>query len=255
MDSLVTIVLPAYNAEKYVEGAIISILEQTDTRFELWIVDDKSTDSTFSLIEKFKVDKRVRIFRNEVNMGLASLLNHYHKMVKTPFIARMDSDDIMFRDRLKRQISVLTLFPHIDVLGTQVLSFQSRIPKVVQKTEDAILFRKKTLPHPTILGRTQWFKDNPYNESLRRNEDAELWMRCSDSNLYLLNEPLLFYREDPNVYVEKYSKGFRDSVKILLLHRSLSAFLFVFRYASATFLYWSFGRFSAVGLLLKRRRR
>ena len=255
MDSLVTIVLPAYNAEKHIGEAVDSILRQTEKRFKLWIVDDNSSDSTYSAIKQFTKDPRVKVFKNSENIGLARLLNHYHKMVETPYIARMDSDDIMFPSRLERQLQVISLFSQIDVLGTRVVAFQLHLPKFYEKPTGEVLRKVKSLPHPTILGRSQWFKDNPYNETLRRNEDAELWMRCSSSNLFLINEPLLYYREDPSIYLGKYVKGYKDAVKIFLLHKTLRSAVFLYRYSCATIAYFVFSSFSSSLILLKRRRR
>ena len=112
MGAVVTVIIPAYNAAKYLAEAVESVLRQSEKRFELWIVDDNSIDNTVEIAEQYTYDGRVRVYKNNRNMGLAKLLNHYHAMVETPFTARMDSDDVMFENRLEMQLKVFDLFPN-----------------------------------------------------------------------------------------------------------------------------------------------
>jgi glycosyltransferase involved in cell wall biosynthesis len=246
MGAVVTVIIPA----------VESVLRQSEKRFELWIVDDNSIDNTVEIAEQYTYDGRVRVYKNNRNMGLAKLLNHYHAMVETPFTARMDSDDVMFENRLEMQLKVFDLFPFIDVLGSKVVPFaiSYSCPKNLLVREP--LARVKTIAHPTLLARSIWLKSNLYSESLRRNEDAELWIRCSTQyNIYQLNQPLLYYREIPSEYARKYKSGLLDAVAIWKRHKNARATFFLVKYILATFIYQIFDEFNSVNVLLNLRQR
>ena len=106
---LVSVVMPVYNQEKYVEAAVGSVLDQTFQDYELIIVDDGSTDRTVALIEGF-MDPRVRLIKADHNGFLAALKSGVNA-AEGRWIARMDSDDICAPNRLERQISFLTDHP------------------------------------------------------------------------------------------------------------------------------------------------
>src|SRR5690242_19294735 len=92
---LVTVLMPVYNAEKYLAEAIDSILQQTLTNFEFIIIDDGSSDRSISIIQSYN-DPRIRFIRNEQNMGISKTLNRGIEMAAAELIARMDADDISY---------------------------------------------------------------------------------------------------------------------------------------------------------------
>lgn len=117
---LVSIVLPVYNAEKYLAEAIDSVLKQTYRKWELIIVDDGSTDSSAQIAQKFaKRSKRIHFFQNKTNRGVAFTANKAIKKAQGQFIARMDADDIMYHRRLEKQVVFLQENPQVVLVGTQ----------------------------------------------------------------------------------------------------------------------------------------
>ena len=88
----VSVVMPAYNAEKYISEAINSILNQTYTNFEFIIINDGSTDRTADIVESF-ADKRIVYLENKKNMGIVYSLNRGLAFAKGEYIARMDAED------------------------------------------------------------------------------------------------------------------------------------------------------------------
>src|SRR5688572_25455679 len=102
----ISVILPVYNAEKYLRDAIQSILNQTFTDFELIIINDGSTDESERIINSFS-DKRIRYIRNDKNLGLIETLNKAVHLAAGPYIARMDSDDISEMNRLEIQLAEL----------------------------------------------------------------------------------------------------------------------------------------------------
>jgi glycosyltransferase involved in cell wall biosynthesis len=98
----ITVLMPVYNAERFLRDSVESILSQSFTNFEFLIIDDGSTDKSVNIIESY-TDKRIRLVKNESNAGIAASLNKGIEMARTELIARMDADDISMPDRLSLQ--------------------------------------------------------------------------------------------------------------------------------------------------------
>lgn len=101
---LVSIIMPAYNAEKYIRSAIDSILDQSYSNFELLIADDASTDNSRTILEQYQ-DKRIKRFYNEQNIGVALTRNKLIKLSSGNLIALQDADDISFPTRIEEQVN------------------------------------------------------------------------------------------------------------------------------------------------------
>lgn len=113
---LVSVVMAAYNSEKYIRQAIESILHQTYRKFEFIILDDGSTDNTSTILAEY-ADPRLRIFRHD-NMGPAASWNKGIDKAKGEYIARQDADDISLPTRFEKQLNFLQSRPDIAMLGT-----------------------------------------------------------------------------------------------------------------------------------------
>ena len=123
---LLKVLMPVYNAEKFLAESINSILSQTYSDFELLILDDGSTDNSLKIIKAYaKEDKRINVLVNQKNRGEAKCRNRLLKTSKTEFIAWMDADDISLEDRLQKQMDFLKQNPNIDAVGVQYSAFGS----------------------------------------------------------------------------------------------------------------------------------
>ena len=118
--SLVSVIIPCYNCEKYIAEAIESILNQSYNNIELIIVDDCSTDNSLIIIEKYINNKNVVIIKNSTNSGVAYSINIGIKIAKGEYIARMDADDISHPLRIQKQVDVMLSNPNFSVVGTNV---------------------------------------------------------------------------------------------------------------------------------------
>lgn len=108
IDDLVSIIMPAYNAEKYIEEAIQSVLKQTYTNWELIIVNDCSTDKTEQIIKKYQEqDQRIRLCSLTKNQGVANARNTAIKNAVGRYLAFLDSDDIWLQEKLEKQINFM----------------------------------------------------------------------------------------------------------------------------------------------------
>ena len=213
---IVSIGLPVYNAEKFLKDAIISILNQSYIHFELIIVDDGSTDNSIDIINSFN-DKRIVLYEDGINKGLPTRLNQITTLAKGSYLARMDADDIMHPYRIEKQLKVLKHNKKIDVLWSNAYSLDeyNTVKGIRYKELDTQLTRVNSFIHPTVFAKTEWFLKNPYEINLLRYQDAELWFRTSlEYNFYILNTPLLFYREFGDKYYRKYFKGLNTGFKV-----------------------------------------
>lgn len=115
-EPLVSVIMPAYNAERFIGEAILSILNQTYENFELIIVEDSSTDNTLAEIKKWN-DQRIRLFCNEENKGISYSTNRGIALSKGEYIALLDDDDIAEPERLSIQVEYMRKNTDIDIVG------------------------------------------------------------------------------------------------------------------------------------------
>ena len=105
---MVSVIMPVYNAGKFLVRAIESIRKQTVTDFELLIIDDGSTEDSWDIIKRYaKRDARIRKFRNHRNIGIVKSMNLLIPKTHGRFVARMDADDISLPNRFEKQLVFL----------------------------------------------------------------------------------------------------------------------------------------------------
>ncbi len=112
---LITVLMSVYNGEKYLKESIRSVLTQSYSDFEFIIVDDCSNDKTIEIIESFN-DPRIKLLRNESNLGLSASLNRGIKSSSGKYIARHDDDDISQSNRLQNQLNLFKATNNIDAI-------------------------------------------------------------------------------------------------------------------------------------------
>lgn len=211
MTPLVTIAIPIYNAEKYLRDSIQSVLNQTFKNYELILVNDGSTDSSMDIINSFN-DDRIQIINDGENKGLIERLNQSINIAKGEYYARMDADDIMYITRIEEQLKFLQYHPEVDVLGTSIMTIDDQNNIVGSGYREG---KVKGFVHPTVMGKTCWFKENPYAPWATRAEDTELWLRTSINNkFWTLGKPLMFYREFGIPNTQKYIRSQKTLLKI-----------------------------------------
>lgn len=181
---VISVVVPTYNAGRYVKEAVASVLAQDFPDFELLIIDDGSTDNTAEIVSQFAADPRVRLLRNEQNMGLIATLHRAYAECRAPLIARMDSDDICAPDRFGKQVAFLREHPEIAILGGAIRFFGSVAPNVFTfplahaDIHPAMLFYCP-LAHPALMFRRELLDQGimRYDDAFRHAEDYHLWSR------------------------------------------------------------------------------
>jgi glycosyltransferase involved in cell wall biosynthesis len=200
MKPLVSIALPVFNSERTIAQTLASIQGQVFKNWEAIIADDGSTDRTVEIVKAFS-DIRFRLISDGRRLGISDRLNQIAGLAQGIYLARMDADDIMHPCRLERQLAAFNQNRELDVLGTdayfisqsgELLGYYASAKPCGDPWEIAL---NGGFIHPTIMGRVEWFRGNPYSAEVHRAEDMELWMRtCQFSKFEILREPLLYYR-------------------------------------------------------------
>ena len=112
--------MPFYNAARFLDAAILSILNQTFTDFEFIVINDASTDNADDIVKKYLYDQRIVYIKNDHNLGIVANLNHGLRIATAPIIARMDGDDVSDVTRLEKQFNFLINHPEVAAVGTYI---------------------------------------------------------------------------------------------------------------------------------------
>jgi len=203
----ISVVMPVYNAEKYLDKAIQSILKQTYNNFEFIIINDGSVDNSLVTIGKYKnQDERICLI-DKKNGGIVEALNDGLKIAKGKYIARMDSDDIAFINRFEEQIKIFANNPKIDLVYTDTMLIDKNGDVICRSWRPNL---EKTLlnleintfvPHPTVMFKKDTVINlGGYTKKRPHAEDLDLWLRMINNGckFFYLKKYLLYYRLNPN---------------------------------------------------------
>jgi glycosyltransferase involved in cell wall biosynthesis len=220
MRTLVSVIMPVYNAERYLREAIESILTQTHHELEFLIIDDGSTDSSAAIVRTFD-DPRIRFIQNESNLKICNTLNRGLELATGDFIARMDADDFARPHRLATQLQFLQSHPDLVGVGAWMRTTRNTVwktPVDSQELRPSMYFRN-CLFHPTAFFRAEPFRNSSlrYDQDYLYAEEWELWFRMMRQNR-IGNVPhvLLDYRLHADSSVERNRSAHNASVARLL---------------------------------------
>ena len=236
----VSIVMPAYNCEAFVEDSIRSIIDQTFDDWGLIVINDGSTDKTAEIISRLAAsDPRINFIENESNMGVSYTRNRAISLADGEWIAFLDSDDLWREDKLEKQLALLST--HQDAVISYTASafitedgtpyeYVMKAPTIV---DYKMLMSKNLLSCSSVIVKTSVMKQIKM-PSDKMHEDYYTWLRILGDNqvAYGVNEPLLIYRLRKN---SKSSSRIKSALMLLNTYCAvgynifLSAFL-VFKY-------------------------
>lgn len=203
MHPLVSVIMPVYNAEKYISASLQSLLHQTYSDFEVILIDDCSSDKSMDIVRSY-VDPRLRIIRNPINIGIAASRNRGLQSCKGRYIALLDDDDISLPQRLEKQTAFLDDNKDIDVVGGMSIWIDE---------EDRIIREAIEMPADPDYIKTSFLFENMYNNSevmFRRSlvenygiryaenmlgmEDFRFWIDCSKKGKFSNLDELILKR-------------------------------------------------------------
>lgn len=208
----VSVVMPVYNAERYLEEAIESILCQSFKDFEFIIINDGSYDKSGEIINKYLLQDNRIVVCTQKNMGIVKALNNGISISRGKYIARMDADDIALNNRLAIQYDEMEKDVDLVVCGTAYYEMKDNVYKEVYMPLDykscrSMLYIKSCFAHPTVMIRADILKKNniEYREEYSWAEDYKMWSEISHyGKIKNINIPLLKYRmHDGQVSVVK----------------------------------------------------
>ena len=217
-EKIITVLMPAYNAEKYIGDAIRSVLEQSFSNFELVIVDDGSTDNTKAVMDSFTDERVIRMVQE--HGGVSKALNTGLAVAKGKYIARFDADDICFFDRLEKQYIFLETHPDYVIVGSDAEymlengEFLFRFSCIGHTHEDLLqkLYFYCPFIHSSVMYRKEAVqKAGGYSLAAHNFEDYLLWTQLSRyGKLYNLPETLIRIRFNPaSVTIDEKWRGKR----------------------------------------------
>jgi glycosyltransferase involved in cell wall biosynthesis len=198
---LMTVLMPVYNAERFLREAMDSILQQTFADFEFLIIDDGSTDTSIDIIQSYN-DPRIRLVRNEKNIGISATLNKGIELASAELIARMDADDISYPERLKKQYEYMRSHPDCGMLSTwaRVITHDKKFVRLERYRSNFYYYNltfECWIYHPTIVFTKTAVKDAGMY-SMPYSEDYDLfWQIARRYKIANLTEPLVDYRLSP----------------------------------------------------------
>lgn len=241
---LITVAMPIYNAGEYLRMAVLSIVQQTYPCWELFLIDDGSTDNALQSIADIN-DARIRIFRDGKNKGLAARLNECIDLANGQYLARMDQDDVSYPERFARQIAAMQNNPTLDLLATRAVTIDENnhitglFPYAISHQEIcARPWRGFHFPHPTWMGKVKWFRQYRYTlPGPYFCEDQELLLRSYPRSQFgTLNVILFAYRVRGKVNWQKLAKTRHAILQAQMRQFSARNLWFFVALANATFL-------------------
>ena len=219
-DKLVSIIIPVYNASRFLEETINSIQEQTYSNWEAIFIDDCSSDNSYNLIKKYqKEDKRIKLIKNKTNSGAAVSRNNGINHAEGDYICFLDADDKWHPKKLEKQINFMQeLNCEFSFTGYQFANEKCTPNGKIVLVPNKINY-KQALKNTTIWTSTVMFdmgkltKDDIYMPNIKRGQDTATWWKVLKKIdcAYGLNEVLSYYRR---------SKGTLSSNKFIALKRT-----------------------------------
>lgn len=203
-----SVIIPCFNVKEYIHEGIKSIVSQTYTNFEIVCLDDCSNDGTYEiLIELAKQDDRIKVYRNEKNIGLIGTLNKLVELSNYDLLIRMDPDDISLKLRFEMLLSgflktnssiVSSNYNLIDTTGKKL----KKRGFILLKTPAGIIFTSlfnSPIPHAPCLIKKDILQQNKFDTNFKAAEDYKLWSLLirNEIRVLILEEPLYLYRQNP----------------------------------------------------------
>lgn len=218
-----TVIMPVYNGQAYLNEAIDSVLAQTFENFELVIIDDGSTDDSEKIITVY-TDPRIRFLKNDKNRGVAYTRSRGLEEAKGEFLAWMDCDDLISPEKFEKQIKFLKENPEIGICGTWWVRFGEGRPRVLKSPTDPEIIKASLLFYPAINPATAMMRMNfikqynlKYDHRLLIAEDYDFYFEASfHFPMKNLGEVLYSYRASETSIMKKFSD---QEAKMMEFHK------------------------------------
>ncbi len=204
---LVSIIMSAYNSQKWLQMTIDSVLQQTYNNWQFIIIEDASTDNTKLILNNYLADCRFVIKFQPKNVGYVKNLNYALQFCEGKYIARLDADDICVPTRLEKQVAFLETNIHVDLVATFINFIDEKNGFIgvwnnerkcnTEKKIRSMMPFENCIAHPSIMIKAEVLKQYKYNEFQKNSEDWDLWLHLLSQNKIIskIPETLLLYRK------------------------------------------------------------
>lgn len=202
MNDLVSIIVPVYNAGRFLDDTINTVLEQTYTNWELLLINDCSKDNSKDVYTKYKSDKRIIWYDQEKNSGAALTRNKGIELSKGKYLCFLDADDLWDKQKLEKQIKFIKDNNYVFTFTGYEFADENGNPTGKKVYVPNKINYKKALKNTTIWTSTVMFnmdkieKEDIYMPNVRRGQDTATWWKVLKKidNAFGLNEILSYYR-------------------------------------------------------------
>ena len=226
----ISIIMPVYNAEKFLDESVRSVLNQTFNDFEFIIVNDCSTDNSLNIIKGYlKKDKRIVLIKNKKNIGVAASRSKGLKIAKGKYIVVFDADDVCLKNRLELQYAFMERNKEIYLCGTSAIVIDGKGKKIgilkkfndFEKVKDKLL-KGNPIIHSSIIHRT--IDKFPYRSKISDADEYDVYLRMLSKGKKITNMPdfLMKYRlyQGSTSLQKKFdNQFFTDKIKEFYLQR------------------------------------
>lgn len=245
--SLVTILIPNLNGEKFLERAVLSALQQTYS-CKVLVVDNGSTDGSLIILKRLKkIHKKLDYFVEE-KPGISAALNAGIHKINTKYIARLDSDDLMQESRIEKQIIEFVKNPNLVLVGSNmnVIDANDKFGSQIFCPEDNLSIVKSMryrnpIAHPSVLLlRDAVVRSGMYRSKFDGAEDLDLWLRLQEcGQFHNIQEPLTLYRAHDHQATKirnLYRVELKVRIQFLFKHPNRMSLLALFRIIDLIFM-------------------
>lgn len=200
---MVSVVMPAYNCERYIKTSIESVINQTYSNWELIIVIDDSTDDTVNVVDRYNANPQIHYFVNKKNLGVAKSRNRGALLAKGKYIAFLDADDIWMENKLEVQVKLMEDKQAVlSSVARELMDENGTLTGKIMPIQQEITYKKllcgNTLNTSGVMIKTEVAKEFPMAQD-HLHEDYITWLKVLKKYgiAYGISEPLLKYRFMP----------------------------------------------------------
>ncbi|MDY6903909.1 MAG: glycosyltransferase [Thermodesulfobacteriota bacterium] len=224
---LVSVIIPCYNRERYIQKTVDSVLQQTYPNIEVIAVDDGCTDNTREILDRLREKVTVLEHPGRINKGQSAAINLGLRMAAGDYIAILDSDDLFLPDKIEKQVNYLEKRPEIGIVYTngygidendnRLYSFYDDNHSEPSNPEKVLMNCYFSLPSNALTRNVAFQTAGYFDESLRSAQDHDMAIRlCEVTQIGYLNECLFCYRRHQNSISSKNAElRWKNGFKIL----------------------------------------
>jgi glycosyltransferase involved in cell wall biosynthesis len=236
MESLVSIIIPAYNAERFISETINSVLNQTYTNWELIIINDGSTDKTLDIIQRFSANDNRISYITKNNSGVSDTRNKGIEAAKGEYIAFLDADDVWMQNNLEKKIEVLKKDPSVDFVYSNMMqadqNLQNATPAPAGKDENIfenlLLWNGEVIPGPCsniVIKRKCVEAGIRFEPALTTIADQNFTVQLSEKfKGKLIKEALWIYRIIPGSMSKSLTVMEKDALNTYAIYKNKNYF-------------------------------